>query len=200
MRRGVPAVLRAAAAAWALAAAGCGGDDGRGASAPTAGAPSVPVPGREGAAKTAAAARAQRRAYDGAPPVIPHSNFGMECTACHSERGMAVPQVGFAPPMPHAKTAGLSGVSRCTQCHVFRTTEAEFRPNGFAGLRQDLRRGARLHPFAPPVLPHPVFLRENCAACHEGPAAREEIRTPHPERLRCTQCHVPRVVAVEWER
>jgi cytochrome c-type protein NapB len=34
-------------------------------------------------------------------------------------------------------------------------------------------------------------MRENCAACHTGPAAREEIRTSHPERTRCRQCHVP---------
>ena len=34
-------------------------------------------------------------------------------------------------------------------------------------------------------------MRENCAACHDGPGAREEIRTSHPERTRCRQCHVP---------
>jgi predicted CXXCH cytochrome family protein len=34
-------------------------------------------------------------------------------------------------------------------------------------------------------------MRENCAACHVGPGAREEIITTHPERTRCRQCHVP---------
>ena len=42
-----------------------------------------------------------------------------------------------------------------------------------------------------PSIPHPLEGRENCLACHTGPAAREEIRTSHPERERCQQCHVP---------
>ena len=56
---------------------------------------------------------------------------------------------------------------------------------------QDLRHGLRLHDRAPPTIPHKTFMRENCVACHAGPAAREEIRTSHPERRRCRQCHVP---------
>jgi len=156
------------------------------------GSQTVAVPGREGARKTAAVLRAERRAYDGAPPVIPHRPFGAACVACHTGRGMNVPDVGFAPPLPHAKTAGMSLSSRCTQCHVFRNTDDLFVKNTFTGLRQDLRHGRRLNALAPPVLPHPVFMRENCLACHSGPAAREEIRTDHPERVRCLQCHVPR--------
>ena len=31
---------------------------------------------------------------------------------------------------------------------------------------------------------------ENCVACHSGPAAVAEIRTKHPERANCRQCHV----------
>jgi hypothetical protein len=34
-------------------------------------------------------------------------------------------------------------------------------------------------------------MRENCIACHDGPGAREEVRTNHPERWRCRQCHLP---------
>ena len=70
----------------------------------------------------------------------------------------------------------------------------------FAGLKQDLRKGKRLHPFAPPVIPHQILLRENCAACHSGLAAREEIRCSHPERVRCTQCHVPALTNSEFSR
>ena len=33
-------------------------------------------------------------------------------------------------------------------------------------------------------------MRENCLACHTGPAVRQEIATTHPERSRCRQCHV----------
>ena len=150
----------------------------------------VEVPGRSGATKSSAAVRSQRRLYDGAPPVIAHRAMGASCIECHNERGMAVAGVGFAPPTPHELTRGFSAASRCQQCHVFQLESALFRGNRFAGLAQDLRPGTTLYPGAPPVMPHPVFMRENCIACHSGPAAREEIRTPHPERLRCRQCHV----------
>ena len=151
----------------------------------------VQVPGKEGRLKSAATVRAARRAYDGAPPVIPHEAFGSDCTNCHGRDGIEVPGVGYAPPSPHETTPGLSAVSRCRQCHVFAVTEEQFARNDFSGLRQDLRRGRRLHDNAPPTIPHKTFMRENCAACHTGPAAREEIRTSHPERVRCLQCHVP---------
>jgi nitrate reductase cytochrome c-type subunit len=149
----------------------------------------IPVPGQEGAFKTAAAERAARRAYDGAPPTIPHESFRIDCVACHDQDGMAVAGVGFAPPLPHELTRGMSAMSRCGQCHVFVQAGDEFAANGFAGLRQDLRRGARLYELAPPTIPHETFMRENCLACHAGPAAREEVRTSHPERVRCRQCH-----------
>ena len=71
-------------AAAALVAAGCA-ESGK-----------VPVPDREGALKSTAAVRAERRAYDGAPPTIPHESFGASCSACHDERGQSVRGVGFA--------------------------------------------------------------------------------------------------------
>jgi cytochrome c-type protein NapB len=151
----------------------------------------VPVPGDEGGLKSAARVRAERRAYDGAPPVIPHDDFGIDCTECHNAEGLEVPDVGYAPPSPHERTQGMSDRSRCRQCHVFSVTTESFVANEFGGLRQDLRAGLRLHGNAPPTIPHKVLMRENCAACHTGPAAREEIRTTHPERTRCSQCHVP---------
>ncbi len=140
-------------------------------------------------ARSPAVVRASRRAYDGAPPVIPHAPLGPDCTACHDETGVVLPELGFSPPSPHERTQGLSAASRCVQCHVYRETDGEFVASSFVGLRQDLRRGTRQHTWAPPVRPHGRFLRENCAACHTGPAAREEIRTTHPERVRCEQCH-----------
>lgn len=165
--------------AIALTAIGCGAAN------------EVDVPDRPGVTKSAAAVRAERRAYDGAPPVIAHEDFDIDCTECHDLEGMEVPDVGFAPPSPHETTQGMSAVSRCAQCHVFSLAEGEFVANSFAGLRQDLRHGARLNPLAPPTLPHKSFMRENCTACHSGPAAREELRTDHPERARCNQCHLP---------
>lgn len=159
----------------------------------------VAVPDSDGGMKSAAAVRAERRLYDGAPPVIPHENFGMTCTECHNVQGVEVSGVGFAPPQPHADTAGMGAISRCVQCHVFKQSDAVFAASDFVGLRQDLRRGARLNPIAPPTIPHKIFMRENCLACHSGSAAREEIRTTHPERVRCRQCHVPAGSRAEFE-
>lgn len=146
--------------------------------------------GRPAVQKSAAVDRAERRAYDGAPPVIPHPNLGAECVGCHHTRGVQIEGLGYAPPSPHEKTSGLSERSRCTQCHLFRQSQDLFRASQFAGLTQNLQKGERLYDGAPPVIPHDVLMRENCAACHDGPAAREVIRTPHPERVRCRQCHL----------
>ncbi|MHC4952486.1 MAG: hypothetical protein ACYTGZ_01230 [Planctomycetota bacterium] len=160
----------------------------------------VPVPGHPGALKSAASVRAQRRAYEGAPPVIPHKPFGAACINCHSPTGLHVPGTGYAPPNPHGKTAGLAGTKTCTQCHVWKNTDGVWRKNSFDGLRQDLRRGEKAFLTSPPVIPHAVQMRENCMACHTGPAAREEIRCSHPERTQCRQCHVPRITGTRFER
>lgn len=175
----------------ALMAAGlmaCGAPDG-----PSAGrgrVSSADSGGALGDLRTVAAERSLRRLYDGAPPVIPHVPFGAACIACHHEEGLAVPDVGFAPPSPHGPEAIAGAMQRCRQCHVFQNGAPPWSETTFVALRQDLRRGRRLHDGAPPVMPHRVFMRENCLACHSGPAAREEIRTTHPERPRCRQCHV----------
>ena len=159
----------------------------------------VAVPGRDGAVKSTATVRAARRAYDGAPPTIPHVSFGMDCSACHNARGLAVPDVGFAPASPHAGTAEAGATTRCRQCHVFRTTDDVFVKSEFVGLPQDLQPGARATPGAPPTIPHRTLMRENCLACHDGAGAREEIRTSHPERTRCRQCHVTVTARTEFE-
>ena len=134
--------------------------------------------------------RAARRAYDGAPPVIPHADVGATCIECHNEVGRQVEGLGFSPPTPHRRTPGVGVYANCRQCHVARKTADVFVASAFKGLPQDLRQGRRASPGAPPVMPHPRFMRENCAACHTGPAARASIRTSHPERVRCEQCHV----------
>lgn len=138
---------------------------------------------------TLASVRAERRAYDGAPPVIPHGPLGPSCIVCHAETARDVPGIGFAPPNPHRKTPGMSGAARCQQCHVFQSTREVLVVNDFHPLLQDLRRGERLYASAPPVIPHGLFLREDCAACHAGPASRPEVRCSHPERVNCLQCH-----------
>jgi nitrate reductase cytochrome c-type subunit len=182
------------AALLLAASAGCSGEE------PQGGGDTVDVPGRTGAVKTAASGRAERRAYDGAPPVIPHGEMGVACTQCHNRTGQAVPDLGFAPPSPHGVEAELGGLARCRQCHVPAETDSLFVDNDFVGFAQDLRAGTRATQTAPPVMPHPKQMRENCLACHSGPAAREEIRTSHPERERCDQCHVEQVATDEFRR
>jgi nitrate reductase cytochrome c-type subunit len=180
---GVPGVLRFTAvllgAVAVLAVTACGQGDW------------VPVPDTDGAMKSSGAARAALRLYDGAPPVIPHSEFGAACGSCHDTEGISVEGVGYAPASPHDDTGEVNVTIRCRQCHVPVLDDGLFVQNEFEGLGQDLMPGSRLYDGAPPTIPHRVLMRENCAACHVGPGAREEIITTHPERTRCRQCHVP---------
>lgn len=138
-------------------------------------------------ALTASDVRAERRAYDGAPPVIPHKSLGAACTTCHTETGKPVPSMAFAPANPH----GAAGhFQNCRQCHLFKRGTDQFADSEFAGLKVEAKKGERLFAGAPPTIPHPTFMRSNCMACHGGPAARPEIRCTHPERILCQQCHV----------
>lgn len=176
LRKSVPRLLLASSL---LAAGACSGDRWD------------PVPGSTDAVKSSAEVRAGRRLFDGAPPTIPHENFGVACATCHDAGGLAVAGLGFAPPSPHDNTLNAAATQRCRQCHVFVVGTGLFAENEFRGVDQDLRPGERLYPGAPPTIPHGIQMRENCAACHTGPGAREEIATSHPERARCRQCHVP---------
>jgi cytochrome c-type protein NapB len=146
------------------------------------------------------AVRAERRAFRGAPPVIPHPPLTGTCVTCHTpEGGKITPGIGVAPANPHTKTQGIGAAARCRQCHVFRQTEKVFVDSEFAGLRRDGVRGERAHALAPPMMPHSFFMREDCLACHGGGGARPEIRCTHPERARCAQCHVGVVEGGEFE-
>ena len=141
---------------------------------------------------TGSSQRAQRRAFDGAPPVVPHPILGATCTECHTATGKVVPDRGFAPANPHLHTAGLSAMANCRQCHVFKNSTETFAESDFVGLAQTFGGGETMYEGAPPVIPHPVFMRENCRACHDGPSARPEIRCSHVGRVNCRQCHVAR--------
>ena len=138
--------------------------------------------------RTLATARALR-AYPGAPPHIPHAlsedEFRLtQCGTCH-ERGGFAPRFGaYTPLTPHPEYAN------CLQCHVPEQTSANFvaidwRPAAWPLVGRSAMVGS------PPWIPHDLQLRGNCLACHGGPAAAIEIRTTHPERANCRQCHVP---------
>jgi nitrate reductase (cytochrome), electron transfer subunit len=136
-------------------------------------------------------ARARRRAFDGAPPVVPHPIDQMSstsCMACHGQ-GLFIAEA-YAPKMSH------EFMHNCTQCHVEQwapdLAPAVEVSNVFLGL-EARGAGERAWPGAPPTIPHPTFMRENCMACH-GPAGPEPIRTTHPWQTNCMQCHAPSAV------
>jgi nitrate reductase (cytochrome), electron transfer subunit len=139
-----------------------------------------------------------RRAYPGAPPVIPHQvddaqSGGKACLACHADGGWAPKFGAYAPVVPHPE------LQSCRQCHVPETTPA-VRTTALSTSAPPRTRGAAL-PGSPPPIPHALQMRENCLACHAGPGAVAEIRSSHPERVNCRQCHVlgaEPVAAFEW--
>lgn len=155
------------------------------------------------------------RAYPGAPPRIPHGLTGTEfrdarCNACHERGGYVARFAAYAPVTPHpeytnclqchvadANVVGIAlpgpGVdATCRQCHVPGAATPDF-------VALDWRpavwpeTGRSALPDGPPPVPHDLQLRGNCLACHAGPGAAAEIRTSHPERANCRQCHVQAV-------
>jgi cytochrome c-type protein NapB len=143
------------------------------------------------------AVRAQRRAFDGAPPVVPHpvdQRSTTSCLVCHGEGA----SIGMAPDGSTLRATKMSHgfLANCTQCHVEQQAVefAEFpqAENLFQGRAAPLG-GRRAWKGAPPTVPHSSFMRESCLSCH-GPAGAEPIRTTHAWRTNCLQCHAPSAV------
>lgn len=127
-----------------------------------------------------------RREYPGAPPIIPHpTDESATCMSCHAKGGYVKKYESFAPPTPHPE------LEACRQCHVPRTTDDKRVDNVWKSVRPP-RMGRSALPGAPPPIPHSTFMRRDCLTCHAGPSAVDAIRTDHPERSYCTQCHVSR--------
>ncbi len=154
--------------------------------APAAGADTDPL-----LRQASLARRAERRAYNGAPPAIPHSieqRSAASCLACHG----APLRIGEATAsmIPHAR------LTACTQCHVEAAPSAGMHAgtsaDGFRGLAAP-SGGDRAWTGAPPVVPHSTLMRSDCLACH-GPSGPDGMRTTHPERRSCLQCHAPSAV------
>lgn len=129
-----------------------------------------------------------RRAYAGAPPVIPHPvvNDGVmsdDCLSCHQDGGYVPEYNCYTPVTPHPE------MGNCRQCHVAQTVEGVFAATEW--IQPTLpKRGRQSIPGGPLQIPHPLQFRENCLACHAGPHAVVEVKTSHPERENCQQCHV----------
>ncbi|HEY6556575.1 MAG TPA: nitrate reductase cytochrome c-type subunit [Polyangiaceae bacterium] len=134
-------------------------------------------------------ARRARRAYEGAPPTIPHSVAQLGTSACVGCHDKDV-QIGgrHALRLPHANYAN------CMQCHVVDgdpvpgIKDDELPENSFVGLES--QAGERAWPGAPPTIPHSTLMRTECGSCH-GVAGRLGIRSTHPWRSSCQQCHAP---------
>ncbi len=133
-------------------------------------------------------AREARRAFNGAPPTIPHPIDQLSdqaCAACHTD-GAKTPSLRI-PRMSH------QFLTNCAQCHVEQDpghmAAALFRESEFAGLPAPTA-GARAYTGAPPIIPHSTWMRSDCMSCH-GPTGLHGIRTTHPWRQNCQQCHAP---------
>lgn len=152
------------------------------------------------------------RAYPGAPPRIPHPLSAEEfrsgtCRTCHERGGYSSRFAAYVPLTPHAERG------RCLQCHVGVDSVLGFAVPGVdpssrcglchAGGGRPRPEASTTWPWAvwralprtipgqlPPPIPHDLQTRQNCLACHGGPAAVAEFRTSHPERTDCRQCHV----------
>lgn len=136
--------------------------------------------------------RAELRYYAYAPPLIPHEVVNNECLDCHAQ-GMVVD--GFT-----AKVTPHPELVNCQQCHIRADEKVKtFRRNSFVGLAEP-KTLPRPQPAAPPLMPHRLFMRENCLVCHQDPARKEIIQTTHPERLNCLQCHVEQNAALNLFR
>ncbi|WP_298317421.1 cytochrome C [uncultured Aquimarina sp.] len=132
------------------------------------------------------------RAYPGAPPSIPHPLIkgergmgGKACLQCHQNGGFTEKFNAYAPVTPHPE------MINCRQCHVAKLTETLFAQTLFTKDQAPKVGINNALIGSPPIIPHPMQMRENCLACHAGPAAPKEIRVTHPERINCRQCHVP---------
>jgi len=130
----------------------------------------------------------KRRAYPGAPPIIPHpteeapSMGGKDCLQCHENGGYVDVYKAYAPITPHPEFIN------CKQCHVPVKSTGAFKPNGWQKMDAPTTKQQALL-GSPPIIPHSLEMRNNCLACHAGPSAPQEIRVTHPNRVNCRQCH-----------
>jgi cytochrome c-type protein NapB len=145
--------------------------------------------------ETVLAVRESRRAYDGAPPVVPHpvdQLSSASCLLCHGRESQPVIAGKTPPRISHAEYAN------CTQCHVPSTGPGQGVAHADLGLKATTTfegafptlAGNRAYEGAPPTMPHRTLMREDCMSCH-GPGRANAIRTSHPERQSCVQCHSP---------
>ena len=135
------------------------------------------------------ATRGARRAFNGAPPVVPHAierTDDAACYACHGQGARIGDRV--ANRMSH----GL--LVNCLQCHAappprpFAQVEVAT-TNTFEGIPAPIA-GERAFAGAPPTIPHSTWMRDRCLSCH-GVAGWPGLEVTHRWRTNCLQCHAP---------
>ncbi|MGE0552899.1 MAG: hypothetical protein AB7R55_05670 [Gemmatimonadales bacterium] len=153
-----------------------------------------------------------RRAFPGAPPRIPHGLTTEEyrtvtCNSCHRRGGFSPRFGAYVPVTPHPEWDAclqchvgddeITGVvlpshdpnTICRQCHdPTSLAETITAPEWLTSVWPQIRGSVVDGP--PPPIPHDLATRNNCLACHAGPGAVAELRTSHPERADCRQCHL----------
>lgn len=144
----------------------------------------------------ALALRDTNRAFNGAPPTTPHpvdQLSAKSCMACHGE--------GIKTESFRASKMSHQFLENCTQCHVENDPKhmpaTLFRSNSFVGLPAPTG-GPRAFDTAPPMIPHSTWMRVDCMSCH-GVEGLHGIRSTHPWRSNCQQCHAPSSVLDQVE-
>lgn len=134
--------------------------------------------------------RASRRAFNGAPPAIPHAIENTNDAACYACHAAGAQIAGLK-----ASVMSHQFLANCTQCHAspppapFQSVDSRV-DTSFVGLPAP-KSGERAFPGAPPTIPHSQWMREKCTACHGGPNGWAGMESTHPWRSNCTQCHAP---------
>jgi len=145
--------------------------------------------------------RGARRAFNGAPPVIPHAVQNTSDSACYACHSSGMKMAGLK-----ASVMSHQFLANCTQCHA-PPPPAPFQQDvkavdtSFVGLPAP-KAGKRAYPGAPPTIPHSQWMREKCSACHGGPNGWAGMESTHPWRTNCTQCHAPSAAldqAITWK-
>jgi len=160
------------------------------------------------------------RAFPGAPPRVPHGLTDEEyretsCNLCHLRGGWVARFSTYAPVTPHpdyvsclqchvpqdtlvGRTFPIPGDSAsCPQCHIDPDAELEtFVELDWVPAAWP-ETNSQAMPESPHRIPHDFQMRSNCLACHSGPGAVVDLRTDHPERLNCRQCHVQAMADIE---
>ena len=139
--------------------------------------------------------RAQIRAYEGAPPVIPHSilkSAKLNCLACHLKGAVYEPDSEIlGKKNAVAKITPHPTWENCLQCHVVQENAPLFHKNNFKTyhLAYTMKTTAMEGENPPPGMPHQMQNRENCRVCHLSKTANNVIVPKHKITGECEVCH-----------